>query len=170
MTARKKNVNAIDSNSSPADAMPDEALFSAIELFHFAFRAFTARPDEILAELGLGRVHHRVLYFVGRSPGLRVSDLLATLAVSKQALHGPLRQLVEADLIVVQPDSSDGRVRRLSLSRKGSALEQRLSRTQSEILTQAFAASGAKAESGWREVMTRIAKVLEEQRTSDSAN
>jgi DNA-binding MarR family transcriptional regulator len=156
MASRKNNVNAIDSNTDPAVAMPDEALFSAIELFHFAFRAFTARPDEILAELGLGRVHHRVLYFVGRSPGLRVSDLLATLAVSKQALHGPLRQLVEADLIVAQADSSDGRVRRLSLSKKGSALEQRLSRTQREVLAQAFAASGIDAEAGWREVMSQI--------------
>jgi len=156
MASRKNNVNTVDSNTDTADAMPDEALFSAIELFHFAFRAFTARPDEILAELGLGRVHHRVLYFVGRSPGLRVSDLLATLAVSKQALHGPLRQLVEADLIAAQPDSSDGRVRRLSLSRKGSALEQRLSRTQREVLALAFSASGVKAEAGWREVMAQI--------------
>ncbi|MEC5387718.1 MarR family winged helix-turn-helix transcriptional regulator [Uliginosibacterium sp. H3] len=157
MSPRKNNVNSVDSNPSTASAPSDEALFSAIELFHFAFRAFTAQPDEILAGLGLGRVHHRVLYFVGRSPGLRVSDLLATLAVSKQALHGPLRQLVEADLIVVQTDSSDGRVRRLSLSRKGSALEQKLSSTQSEILAQTFGATGSEAEAGWRQVMSEIA-------------
>ena len=153
MNAPKKNVKNVDS-SSPVSG---DTFFSAIELFHFAFRAFTAQPDEILAKMGLGRVHHRILYFVGRSPALRVSDLLATLAVSKQALHGPLRQLVEADLIAVQTDASDGRVRRLSLSRKGSALEQRLSRTQSEILAQAFGASGAEAETGWREVMGKLA-------------
>ncbi|HSD38459.1 MAG TPA: MarR family transcriptional regulator [Rhodocyclaceae bacterium] len=157
MAARRNNVNDVDSNIDLASSISDEAAFAAIELFHFAFRAFTARPDEILAELGLGRVHHRVLYFVGRSPGLRVSDLLATLAVSKQALHGPLRQLVETDLIVTKADSEDGRVRRLSLSKKGSALEQRLSRTQREVLAHAFAASGVKAEAGWRKVMDQIA-------------
>lgn len=157
MNARKNKVNAIDQSVNEADAMSDEAVFAAIELFHFAFRAFTARPDEILAELGLGRVHHRILYFVGRSPALRVSDLLATLGVSKQALHAPLRQLVESDLIQVQADADDGRVRRLSLSKKGSALERRLSRTQREILAKAFAASGVKAEAGWREVMSAMA-------------
>jgi DNA-binding MarR family transcriptional regulator len=159
MAARKNNVNVVDSKSASPDAA-DDALFSAIELFHFAFRAFTARPDEILAELGLGRVHHRVLYFVGRSPGLRVSDLLTTLSVSKQALHGPLRQLLAADLVVAQADASDGRVRRLSLSKKGNALEKRLSRTQREILSQAFTASGLKAETGWREVMNELASTI----------
>ncbi len=152
MTARKKNVNNVDLNTSDAD----DTLFGAIELFHFAFRAFTARPDEILAQLGLGRVHHRILYFVGRTPALRVSDLLETLGVSKQALHGPLRQLVAASLIEVLADTNDGRVRRLSLTKKGSVLEQRLSRTQRDVLAKAFAASGVEAEMGWRGVMSEI--------------
>jgi DNA-binding MarR family transcriptional regulator len=156
MISRKNNVNNVDADSTH----PDDAHYVAIELFHFAFRAFTARPDEILGELGLGRVHHRVLYFVARSPGLRVSDLLATLNVSKQALHGPLRQLLEADLVTATADATDGRVRRLSLSKKGAALEQRLSRTQREILAKAFAARGTKAETGWREVMNELAATV----------
>lgn len=154
MNARQNKVNDVDQNSSGDD------LYAAIEMFHFAFRAFTAGPDAILAELGLGRVHHRILYFVGRSPALRVSDLLVTLGVSKQALHGPLRQLTEADLIVVTNDANDGRVRRLSLSKKGIALEQRLSRTQRQTLKDAFTACGPQAEAGWRKVMTRIASGL----------
>ena len=157
MSAHKNNVNLVDSNAALTNAGADEALFSAIELFHFAFRAFTARPDEILAELGLGRVHHRILYFVGRSPALRVSDLLATLGVSKQALNAPLRQLMASGLVEVRADAGDGRVRRLALSKKGSALEKRLSRTQREILETAFGAKGARAEAGWREVMTELA-------------
>ena len=41
-------------------------LREAIELFFFGYRAFTAPPDRLLEAWDLGRVHHRVLYFVAR--------------------------------------------------------------------------------------------------------
>lgn len=135
----------------------DQSLHEAIELFHFAFRAFTARPDEILAERGLARVHHRILYFVARRPGQRISELLETLGVSKQALHGPLRQLVAAGLVQTAADPDDRRGRRLSLTDDGKALEAKLSATQRDILARAFRGQGAEAEAGWRAVMAQLA-------------
>jgi DNA-binding MarR family transcriptional regulator len=146
-------VNKVDSMSSARN----QSLHEAIELFHFAFRAFTARPDEILAQRGLARMHHRVLYFVARRPGQRVSDLLATLGVSKQALHGPLRQLVDAGLIQVAPDPEDRRGRCLSLTADGKALESKLSATQRDILSRVFRQQGADAEAGWRQIMAALA-------------
>ena len=47
---------------------------SIIELFFFAYRDFTSDPDQILADYGFGRAHHRVLHFVNRRPGLTVAD------------------------------------------------------------------------------------------------
>ena len=70
-------------------------LNQALELFHFAFRAFTKEPDVMLERYGLQRVHHRILYFVGRNEGLSVNELLQILCVSKQALNAPLRMLKE---------------------------------------------------------------------------
>lgn len=136
----------------------NHSLQEAIELFHFAFRAFTARPDEILAERGLARVHHRILYFVARRPGQRVSELLVTLGVSKQALHGPLRQLVEAGLIGVVAAPDDRRGRCLSLTEQGRLLESKLSATQREILARVFRSQGADAEGGWRSIMATLAE------------
>jgi DNA-binding MarR family transcriptional regulator len=136
----------------------NQSLQEAIELFHFAFRAFTARPDEILAERGLARVHHRILYFVARRPGQRVSELLVTLGVSKQALHGPLRQLVEAGLIGVAAAPDDRRGRCLSLTEEGRLLESKLSATQREIVARVFRSQGADAEAGWRAVMAKLAE------------
>ena len=69
----------------------------AIEQLYFGYRALTEQPDRILERKGLGRVHHRILYFVGRSPSTTVNALLSTLNVSKQALNTPLRQLIEMD-------------------------------------------------------------------------
>lgn len=135
----------------------NRSLHEAIELFHFAFRAFTARPDQILAGRGLARMHHRVLYFVARRPGQRVSDLLLTLGVSKQALHGPLRQLVEAGLVQAVPDPDDRRGRCLSLTDEGKRLEAELSATQRDILARVFREQGGEAEAGWRRVMAALA-------------
>lgn len=139
------------------DVNSEVELRQAIEVFFFAYRAFTAPPDQILAEQGLGRVHHRILYFVGRQPGLTVSELLGVLAVSKQALNGPLRQLMEQGWVASSQDAQDRRVKRLTLTPAGLALEKRLSATQMELLATAFAEAGASHTQAWRDLMERIA-------------
>ena len=64
----------------------EEALRYSIELLFFAYRDFTAEADEILARRDLGRAHHRVIYFVGREPGITITALLAILNITKQSL------------------------------------------------------------------------------------
>ena len=133
-------------------------LREAIELFYFAYRAFTAPPDDILAQRGLGRVHHRILYFVGRNPGIAVNALLTTLGVSKQALHAPLRQLVDDGLVGTAAADNDRRVKRLQLTAEGAALEAQLSGTQMEMLEKVFAEAGPEAADGWRRAMAALVK------------
>ena len=99
-----------------------------IELLFFAYRDFTGDPDAVLAEYGFGRAHHRVLHFVTRNPGLRVSDLLSILRITKQSLARVLKQLVEEDFIVQRPGPQDRRQDHLSepgglLSRSEGSLE-----------------------------------------------
>ena len=124
-----------------------------IELFYFAYRAFTARADQLLGERGLGRVHHRILYFVGRSPQIAINALLGTLGVSKQALNAPLRQLLEKQLVAVEIAEHDRRVKLLSLTEQGRALEAQLTGIQTQHLDAAFASAGSAATEGWLAVM-----------------
>ncbi|MGE5470982.1 MAG: MarR family winged helix-turn-helix transcriptional regulator [Bacteroidota bacterium] len=131
-------------------------LDDSIELFFFAYRAFTARPDRMLAERGLGRVHHRILHFVGRNRQIAVTALLGILGVSKQALHAPLRQLIDMKLVVVELAEHDRRVKQLSLTPEGRQLEAQLTGTQRQHLATAFAAAGPDAESGWQAAMRAI--------------
>jgi DNA-binding MarR family transcriptional regulator len=132
----------------------DEArLREAIELLYFGYREFTAGPDRILAERGLNRVHHRILYFIGRNDPVSVSELLAILDVTKQALHGPLRQLVRMNLVSNEPSARDRRVKQLRLTATGRRLERRLTGTQMALLSGVFEATGASAAQGWRAVM-----------------
>lgn len=138
--------------ATPAD--PKE--LEAIELFYFAYRSFTALPDRVLKEYGLGRVHHRILYFVGRNPGVNINELLQILAVSKQALNAPLRRLMELNLILVKLARHDRRVKQLILSKDGESLERQLTLSQIEHLQTAFEHCGTEATAAWAKVMREI--------------
>lgn len=129
---------------------------ASIELFYFAYRAFTSRPDHILGLRGLGRVHHRILYFVGRNPDIVVNDLLRILAVSKQALNAPLRQLIELKLVTARSAAHDRRYKQLSLTGEGVRLESQLTGTQVKHLAAVFAATGGGAEKAWQKVMQAL--------------
>lgn len=155
------HVNMVDLKD-PA-GLADPALRDAIEALYFGYRAFTRGPDSLLARRGLGRVHHRILYFVGRQPGIKVNELLAVLAVSKQALNTPLRRLIELGLIDSRPGREDRRVRHLSLSASGKRLEATLSGTQTELLAAVFARCGRSAQRHWLQVM----HALHDQQTGD---
>jgi DNA-binding MarR family transcriptional regulator len=134
----------------------EERLREAIELFYFAYRSFTDGPDHILEDRGLGRVHHRILYFVGRNPQTTVNALLEILDVSKQALHAPLRQLVEGQLVAMQADEKDRRYKRLSLTSEGKKLEARLTGAQMKLLGAVFTATGDRVQTAWKTVMREI--------------
>jgi DNA-binding MarR family transcriptional regulator len=142
---------------STSVARKDE-LNKALEELHFAFRAVVARPDSILGVHGLSRVHHRVLYFIGRNQAPSVNDLRSLLGISKQALNAPLRQLTRRGLVSACPDSSDRRVKRLRLTALGTSLEERLSGDQRDRFARVFKAVGREKENAWREVMRLLAK------------
>ncbi|MBT9540242.1 MarR family transcriptional regulator [Thiobacillus sp.] len=136
----------------------ERELNEALEALHFTFRAVVAKPDAVLAEHGLSRVHHRILYFVGRNPGLSVNELLAILNVSKQSLNAPLRQLIDQELVAWAPDPADRRVKRLRLAKKGAKLEEILSGDQRRRFERAFRQAGKESEAAWRKVMHLLAE------------
>src|SRR3712207_9365246 len=68
----------------------EEELRLAQDLLFFGYRDFTAGADAMLAELGLGRAHHRVLHFVRPRPGISVGELLRIPGVTQQAVGGGL--------------------------------------------------------------------------------
>ncbi len=137
--------------SVPSAITPDTR--AAIEQMYFTYRAFTSGPDALLAERGLGRAHHRILYFVGRQPGIAVGALLETLQISKQALSAPLKRLQEFSLVEVRAADQDRRVRRLTLSAAGAQLEAQLSEQQAQWINTAFARVTAEDIASWRRVM-----------------
>lgn len=134
----------------------EEELRQAIELLFFAYRDFTAEADALLAEIGFGRAHHRVVYFVGRHPGITVSELLGILRITKQSLSRVLGQLVGDAYITQRPGDRDRRQRLLELTDKGVELERMLTEKQRNRIANAFREAGAEAVEGFRNVMLGI--------------
>lgn len=131
----------------------EEELRLAQDLLFFGYRDFTSGADAILAEIGLGRAHHRVLHFVGRRPGIAVGELLGILGVTKQSLGRVLTPLVEGGLVLAAEGRSDRRQRLLSLTAEGAALERRLFERQRERVVRAYREAGPAAVEGFRQVM-----------------
>lgn len=133
--------------------LTDDKLRRGIEAMFFAYRAFTADPDLILADLDYGRAHHRALHFIHRDPGLTVNGLLAVLGVTKQSLNRVLRTLIRDGLVDSRVGRRDRRERLLRLTEAGAALERRLSEAQRARMRQAYRKAGPQAVAGFRQVL-----------------
>ncbi|WP_207539149.1 MarR family winged helix-turn-helix transcriptional regulator [Sabulicella rubraurantiaca] len=131
----------------------EEELRLAQDLLYFGYRDFTAGADRILDGLGMGRAHHRVIHFVGRAPGIKVGDLLAILAITKQSLGRVLQPLIEQGYVRQSPGLTDKRQRLLHLTATGEALERQLFEAQREWVLRAYREAGPQAVEGFRQVM-----------------
>lgn len=117
----------------------DKAIdFETIELLFFAYRDFISDPDAILAKIGFGRAHHRVVYFVSRRPGMTVADLLGILQITKQSLARVLRELIDSGYIRQMAGPADRRQRRLYPTLAGRELALALSDPQSRRIARAL--------------------------------
>jgi DNA-binding MarR family transcriptional regulator len=141
---------------TPVVDVGDAELRLAQDLLFFGYRDFTNVADQVLEELGLGRAHHRALHFIGRNPGITVSGLLAILRITKQSLARVLNTLVDDGYVGQAPGYEDRRLRLLTLTDKGKALEQRLFDAQRTKLSHAYRAAGPQAVQGFRAVMRAL--------------
>jgi DNA-binding MarR family transcriptional regulator len=138
---------------TPVVDVGDAEMRLAQDLLFFAYRDFTNVADQVLEELQLGRAHHRALHFIGRNPGITVSGLLAILRITKQSLARVLNALVDDGYVAQAAGFEDRRLRLLTLTDKGRALEQRLFDVQRDKIATAYRTAGPLGVQGFRTVM-----------------
>jgi len=134
----------------------DEDLRQGLDMLFYAWRDLAAEADPALDKEGLGRAHHRALYFIGRNPGLSVSELMAILGITKQSLSRVVKELAAKGLVSQSVGSADRRERRLKLTEAGQALEQALTAPQRTLMASAYRAAGADAVAGFRTVLAGL--------------
>lgn len=124
-----------------------------IELLYFGYANLTRSIDAGLAKQGLGRAHHRALYFIAREPDLTVSALLAILGITKQSLGRVLGELAERGLVETRTGERDRRQRLLRLTSTGAALEAELFEALREKMSAAYSSAGQGAVGGFWAVL-----------------
>lgn len=143
-----------DANSLASPLFLREAeLRRGIELLYFGYRDFTKGPDALLEKHGFGRAHHRALYFIGRRPGLSVSDLLKLLQITKQSLSRVLSDLQAKGYVVSVVGRHDKRQRLLYLTENGTALERETFEAIRERMAHAYGEAGPEAVAGFWAVL-----------------
>jgi len=137
--------------SSPASPLflREAEIRRGIELLHFGYGRLLAAIDARLATEGLGRAHHRALYFVARQPDLTVSALLGLLGITKQSLGRVINELTTRGLIEARVGRDDRRQRLLRLTATGAAFESELFETLRARLSAAYVEAGPAAVAGF---------------------
>lgn len=143
----------------PSSATPnplflrDEELTRGFDLLDSAYRALLVESDRRLAGLSLGRNHQRVLYVIGREPGITMARLQAALQLTKQSLSRLLKELGEQGLVARRVDQRDRRQRPLALTERGRELDELLNGRVRRRLAEAYRAAGAEAVAGHHQVL-----------------
>lgn len=145
-----------------SDVAPSADGFNlCLERMHYVYQNYVRGSNHVMDKLGLGRAHHRVLYFIARGRTAAgtggVRGMAQRLGISKQALHKTLRELIEHDLAVSAPDPANKREHFITLTPKGLALEELVSGIQRRMFAEAAALHGNEALTGWAKVMDVLA-------------
>ncbi len=142
----------------------EEGVIALMELLFFAYRDFISDPDAILAEIGFGRAHHRIIHFIGRNPGLRVSELLGILRITKQSLGRVLRELIDRGYVYQEEGAADRRQRLLFLTAEGEELRARLAAPQVRRMARALREAGPEAGRAFARVLAGMVDPQERER------
>ena len=166
VTLYGKYVNMADTNilslalRTSAAASPlflrETEIRRGIELLYFGYTNMVRGADTLLASHGLGRAHHRALYFIARRPGMPVSDLLSLLTITKQSLSRVLGELQGRGYVAQTVGSRDRRQRLLCLTEAGVALETALFDQLRASVADAYAQAGQGAVTGFWAVLAGL--------------
>jgi DNA-binding MarR family transcriptional regulator len=140
----------------PQRSMTDAEAAALVEMLFFAYRDFVADADQTLEALGFGRAHHRVLHFVGRSPGMTVAALLDILRITKQSLSRVLKELLEKGYVYQKEGPEDRRQRLLYLTREGEILWHQLITPQMQRFREASQTVGESDGGLYRELFLQL--------------
>ncbi|EUJ31272.1 MarR family transcriptional regulator [Listeria floridensis FSL S10-1187] len=120
----------------------EKQLHQQIALFYLACKTFSDTTDTLITTHGLSRLHHRILFFTARIPGVTTGELIKLLEISKQALQKPLQDLKEKGLLHIGMSEQDRRKRTLFLTSAGLRLISELDSVQRKQLGDALKNAG----------------------------
>jgi DNA-binding MarR family transcriptional regulator len=137
-----------------------------LELLFFGYGGLFRAIDAPLEAAGLGRAHHRALYFIARRPDITVGALIGLLGVTKQSLGRTLNELEARALVETRVGRDDRRQRLLRLTPAGKAIEAELFEALRAALAAAYVEAGPGAVGGFWQVLEGLIPPETRERTA----
>jgi DNA-binding MarR family transcriptional regulator len=133
-------------------------------LIHDVSRLRRVAVDRALKPMGVTRAQWWVLAFLSRRDGMTQSALAADLDLTKVAVGGLLDRMETAGFVERRADRSDGRARRVYLTRAGArmvgAIRENVEAVELEILTRVPDADLAQATETMRTLKETLLEIL----------
>ena len=133
-------------------------------LIHDVSRLRRVAVDRALKPLGITRAQWWVLAFLSRRDGMTQTALAADLDLTKVAIGGLLDRMESAGFVERRADPSDGRARRVYLTRTGSktvvTMRQSVEAVELEILSRVSEASLEQATEMLRTLKATLLEML----------
>jgi DNA-binding MarR family transcriptional regulator len=153
MTKTKYNLRSRASDLKKLDPLDD-----ALELMFFGWSGLIRKAEVYFASIGLTRTHRRILYIIARHEGVTIGNIQLILGISKQALHRPMKQLLEEKFVVAIRNPKSHRFKMLHLTPKGRKAEAKASSHERRIMNKAFMQVGNSSRKAWSEIMAFLAQ------------
>jgi DNA-binding MarR family transcriptional regulator len=120
--------------------LKDKNIKDVLELIMETYLVSYSDPEPVLKRNGFGKAHHRLISLIDNNPGIKLTDILKKLKVTKQSLSRVIKELKKKNnnIIVQKKSEKDARENLLFLSEKGNALYNEIFEIQKDRILKAF--------------------------------
>ena len=136
--------------------LKEKNLKDVIELLLKSYTSSFSDSEQTLKRNSLGKAHHRLIILVDNKPGLKVSEILNNLKVTKQSLNRVIQDLIKKDLIILKKGEKDGREKKIYLTDKGINFSDSIFNSQKSRILSAFKKSSPDEVLYFKNVLKRI--------------
>ena len=95
----------------------EKNLKDVIELLLKSYTSSFSDSEQTLKRNSLGKAHHRLVILVDNKPGIRVTEILNCLKITKQSLNRIIQDLIKKNLISLEKGEKDGREKKIYLTK-----------------------------------------------------
>ena len=136
--------------------LKEKNLKDVIELLLRGYTSTFYDAEQTLKRNTLGKAHHRLVILIDNNPGIKVTEVLNILKITKQSLNRVLQDLIKKDLITQKKAAKDGREKEIYLSEKGTEFCNNLFNSQKNRILNAFKKSSPDEVLYFKNVLKRI--------------
>ena len=136
--------------------LKEKNLKDVIELLLKAYTSSFSDSEQNLKKRSLGKAHHRLIVLIDNNPGIKVTEILNILKITKQSLNRVLQDLIQKDIITQAKDEKDKREKKIFLTENGKELSLSLFNSQKLRVLNAFKKSSPDEVLYFKNVLKRI--------------